>query len=459
MKHITTLLFASLFIIKAHTQVIDSVKVIIDKTKVQLKITDATSKYYKNNFKGALNLYKEALALDKHNPKASFGIAQCYYSMKNYEKAKQYSEDAFRVDPKVDNDIKYLMGNIYFRLSEFDRAEKYYTAFSSTIKPEKAKDYSVDLLIKQLSYAKVEIQKPTKVEIKNMGENINTKNPEFAPCISQDGKYMIFTSRRSNTMGGGIDINYDFLYFSDIYLCKWDEDINDWGKPSNNIGKVNTEFHDGGLGFTSENSLLVYRNIMNVTRSGDIYIAKQSDSESWASPKPIAYKNKKISKKINSTYFESSASITADEKYIYFVSERPGGSGHADIYYVEKKGKNYTEPVNAGTTINTSGDEKCVFIHPSGKILFFTSDSRENSIGSYDIYYCTGRHGNWSEPVNMGYPINTVLEEKTISVSSDGKTAYVGAYYDIENHGDADIYKIDISSLKFSHILSILENE
>ena len=53
----------------------------------------------------------------------------------------------------------------------------------------------------------------------------------------------------------------------------------------------------------------------------------------------------------------------------------------------------------------------------------------------------------------MGYPINTVLEEKTISVSSDGKTAYVGAYYDIENHGDADIFKIDISSLKLDELL------
>jgi hypothetical protein len=345
------------------------------------------------------------------------------------------------------------MANIYFRLSEFDKAEKYFSAFVSTTKPEKLKDYSVDLLIKQLSYARAEVNNPVKVEIKNMGDNINTKNPEFAPCISQDGKYMIFTSRRSNTMGGGIDINYDFLYFSDIYFSKWDEDLDTWGTPSNNIGKVNTEFHDGGLGFTSDNSLLVYRNIFNVTRSGDIYVAKKADSDTWASPKPIAYKNKKISKKINSTYFESSASITADEKYIYFVSERPGGSGQADIYYVEKIGKTYTEPVNAGTTINASGDEKCVFIHPTGKILFFTSNSRENSIGSYDIYYCTGGHGNWSEPINMGYPINTVLEEKTISVSSDAKTAYIGAYYDIENHGDADIFKIDISSLKLDELL------
>ena len=104
-------------------------------------------------------------------------------------------------------------------------------------------------------------------------------------------------------------------------------------------------------------------------------------------------------------------------------------------------------PENLGTSINSANDEKCVFIHPDGNVLFFTSNGRENSIGSYDIYYCTGGHGKWSEPINIGYPINTFLEEKTISISKDGKTAYVGAYYDIESKGDADLFKIDISGL------------
>ena len=52
--------------------------------------------------------------------------------------------------------------------------------------------------------------------------------------------------------------------------------------------------------------------------------------------KPILNRDKKISNKINSSYFESSASITEDESYIYFVSERPTGLGKTDIYYVKK---------------------------------------------------------------------------------------------------------------------------
>jgi hypothetical protein len=116
----------------------------------------------------------------------------------------------------------------------------------------------------------------------------------------------------------------------------------------------------------------------------------------------------------------------------------------------KKDGKTYSEPINLGDKINTSGDEKCVFIHPSGKILFFTSNGREESIGSYDIYYCTGGPDNWSDPINMGSPINTTVEEKTINVSNDGKKAYVGGYYNINNQGDADLYEIDISDLNIS---------
>ncbi len=446
MKYSSIIIIIFLFSINGMTQV-DTTKNIIDKTKIQLKLSDAKNKFYSHNYPASINLYREVLAIQKNNPKANYGIAECQHALNNFEKAKEYIEKAHQSNPEVDPDVDYLMGNIYHRLGELEKAEKSISLFKSKVKENKLLDYDVELILRQINYAKEAINNPVDATIKNMGENINTKESEFAPCISQDGKYMVFTSRRADTKGGGIDVNFDHAYYSDIYLCEWDDYTKSWTEPQNTLGKVNTEYHDGSLGFTSENSLLVYRNIMNVTRSGDIYVSQQGKSGSWATPKPIAHKDKKISKKINSTYFESSASITSDGNYIYFVSERPGGSGQADIYYVKKSGKTYSEPENLGTTINSSSDEKCVFIHPSGKALFFTSNGRDESLGTYDIYYCTGGHGNWSEPINIGYPINTFLEEKTISVSSDGKTAYVGAYYDIESQGKADIFKIDISFL------------
>ena len=447
MKYLVSILIISILSTLTYAQQADTTKTFIDKTKIQIKLTDAKHKFYAHNYRASVIAFKEVLALDKENAKANYGIAQCEYAMKNFSKAKDYIFKAYAQNSKVDPDINYLMGNIYFRIGELEKAADFLNKFKSEAKEATLTDYDVDLIIKQLNYAKEAIKAPIDVTITNMGENINSSAPEFAPCISQDGKYMVFTSRRANTKGGRIDVNFDHMYYTDIYICEWDDYINDWGEPSNSLGKVNTEYHDGGLSFTADNSLLVYRNIYNVTRSGDIYVSKQAKSGSWATPKPIAYKDKKISKKINSSYFESSASITADQEYIYFVSERPGGSGLADIYYVKKTGKTYTEPQNLGPQINSANDEKCVFIHPDGNLLFFTSNGRNESIGSYDIYYCTGGHGKWSKPMNLGYPINTFMEEKTISVSKDGKTAYVGAYYDINSQGDADLFKIDLSKL------------
>ena len=159
-------------------------------------------------------------------------------------------------------------------------------------------------------------------------------------------------------------------------------------------------------------------------------------------------KKKKAGKRMNSSYFESSATMTEDGNELYFVSERPGGLGQADIYYIKKTGRTWSDPVSVGANVNTESDEKCAFIHPNGQILFFSSNGYNDCFGSYDLYYSLrDESGNWGKAINMGAPINTVKEEKTITVSKDGKYAYVGAYYSIDSRGDADIFQIDISSL------------
>ncbi len=436
----------------------DTTKNIIDKAKIQYKLSEGKHKYYAHNFRGALTIYREVISIDKNNAKAQYGIAECQYSLKNFELAKTHLDMSIALHggndsiKPLDKDLDYLRGNIFFRLGKLDSAIISYKAFKlATPNAKKLEDYDVDLLLKHCDYAKAAKASPVDAPIKNIGGNINSSAPEFAPCISLDGNSMVFTSRRPDTKGGMVDVNYDHMYYSDIYISEWSKEDSAWGEAQNLSGKVNTEYHDGGLSFSPIGDLIIYRNITDgmsgATRSGDIYVSKRGKSGKWGAPKEILNKFPKIAKKINSTYFESSASMTADGERIYFVSERPGGQGQADIYYVKKKGGNWSEPLNLGPSINTVSDEKCVFIHPNGEILFFTSNGYEKSVGSYDVYYSVKNGDSWSEPKNMGYPINTVKEEKTVSVSADGKTMYVGAYYDIDSKGDADIFEIDITKL------------
>ena len=448
-----TITFSALsFFASGYSAIDDTSKNLIQKVKLQFKVAEGTTQFYAYNYRGALNTFREVLAIDDNNAGANYGIAQCQYALGKIKLAKEYADKAYVKNPEVDRGVLLLLGNIEHRMANLDKAISYFEGYKTTLKENKKRiaESDVDLYITQCNYAKQEMKNPKNVTVKNLGEKVNSSAPEFAPCISQDGKTLLFTSRRSDTKGGQVDKNFDFQYYTDVYMSTLDTVTGEWTKGKNVGGKINTEFHDGALGFTPNGSMLIYRNIMKVTGSGDIYVSKKSKSGRWGNPKPLLEKeDKKISDKINSSYFESSASMTADGKAIYFISERPGGLGRADIYEVIKTGAVWGEPKNIGEAINTVNDEKCVFISLDGSKLYFSSNGYKNSLGSYDIYMSEKTEaGVWGEAKNLGYPINTVKEEKTISVSPDGKTLYISAYYDDENFGSADIFTIDISKLK-----------
>jgi hypothetical protein len=265
---------------------------------------------------------------------------------------------------------------------------------------------------------------------------VNTRFEEYTPSITADGKMLFFTSRRSDTKGGDIDKKGDFKFFEDIYFSKYDSENDAWSDSEPLYGAVNTETYDAVLSVIPDGTgIYVYKN--TVTTTGDIFYSKLNtvDNE-WLAAE-------RLSKPINTSYFESSISQTADGNTVYFVSERPEGLGQGDIYVSYKKGSSWSSPKSLGNVINTEDDEKFVFIHPNGKTLYFASNGHE-CLGSYDIFKTELVNGQWSIPVNLGYPINTVNEESTFSLTSDNKIMMIAAEY-ADNYGERDIYKVDVS--------------
>lgn len=414
---------------------------LLDKGKIQVKLADGKQKLYTYNYRGALLVFREILTMDKDNAMANFRIAQCHFGLNQFDKALQYAENAEKLDPKVDKELPFLLGESNHRLGNLDIAKEQYIKFKATLSENKAKEYAIDELIAQTDYAKEAMKNPVDVVIENMGSKINTSNPEYSASVSSDGKTLIFTSRRSDTKGGMVDEEFDHQYYEDVYISNWDEEKNEWSASESIEGRLNSEFHDACLNISPDGSYIyVYRNIPRATKSGDIYISKQSKKGTWGTPKAISK-----GKNINSSYFESSASITEDEETLFFVSDRPGGKGMADIYMAKKDGRDWGVPVNLGDSINTDLDEKFVFVHPNGKTLFFSSQGHEN-LGGYDIFVSHLIDGKWSKPKNLGYPINTVGEEKTFSITKDGKIAYIASFYE-DTKGGSDIYKVDVSKL------------
>src|SRR5690606_10746530 len=162
-------------------------------------------------------------------------------------------------------------------------------------------------------------------------------------------------SRRPDTKGGGIDKAGDYKYFEDIYIAQWDSVNNEWGKAYPIEGNINTDGHDACLSISpSGEEIFIYRNDGKLY-IGDIFVSKKRNSGKWSIPRSLE-------KPVNTSYFESSAQLTADGNYLFFISERTGKKnnpvGKGDIYISEKKSSRvWLEPKNIGTTINTPEDE------------------------------------------------------------------------------------------------------
>lgn len=387
--------------------------------------------YFNGLYSKAIEPFEKAHNFNAKNAELNGKLADCYYHSGDIEKAKEFLENAFKLDANADGYFLFLKGKMLHAENEFDEAIKQYRTSKtkgSEIKPNEVA--TADKKIKECTYAKKLIATPVNVEIVNVGKNINSSNQEYVPVITADESELFFTSRRADTEGEGRDNQIDDFY-EDIYYSSKDEK-GEWQKAVN-IGKpINSPFHDATVGLSIDGQkLFIYRD--NSKGIGNIYVTEKKGND-WTEPTELP-------KPITSKYQETSASYDYTGKTIYFVSARPGGKGGKDIYKsTQDKEGNWGEAENLGTPINTEFDEDAVFLHPDGKTLYFSSNGN-NSMGGYDIFKSTFEKGKWSRPVNLGYPINSADDDVAFVLTANGEHGY----YTSEKaggEGKKDIYKI-----------------
>jgi outer membrane protein OmpA-like peptidoglycan-associated protein len=144
---------------------------------------------------------------------------------------------------------------------------------------------------------------------------------------------------------------------------------------------------------------------------------------------------------INTEFWESTPSLSPDKKDLYFSSNAPGGYGGKDIW-VSRRNENgrWETPVNLGPEINTTADESTPFMHADNQTLYFNSNGHPGYSEKPDLFMTKKlADGEWSKPVNLGYPINTIDDEGSMVISADGKTAYYSSDR-MDTKGGLDIY-------------------
>lgn len=253
----------------------------------------------------------------------------------------------------------------------------------------------------------------------NLGDAINTKDLEYFPSLTIDGRTMIFTRRVNN--------DEDF-YESNLVNGSWSK-----SQPLG--GKINTNLNEGAQNISQDGEWLIFTgcNYPEGAGSCDLYIAYKTKNGSWTEAENMG-------PNINTEFWESSPSLSPDKRHLYFASNRLGGLGGKDIWMSTRQpnGK-WGKPVNLGSEINTKADEGCPFIHADNQTLYFNSNGHDG-YGLTDLFLTKRQDDDsWGKPVNLGYPINTIDDEGSLIVTSDGKTAYF-ASDGLDTRGGLDLY-------------------
>lgn len=377
--------------------------------------------FYNGHFLFALELYRE---LEVKYPDADilkFRIGVCLLDKPDeVAQALVYLEQTKARNPKA-QDIDYYLACGYHLNREYQKALASLDVYLANKKlaPEmRAKAERLKIYCNNA----IELEKtPVDVKITNIGAPVNSKNSEYVPVVTSDDSVMFYTFVGDSSIGGLQSYpgtkDSSGIYFEDVYMTT--KNRNDWTQPKPLSRKINTVGHDAAVGLSNDGqTLIIYK---DESGGGDLYLSHLEGAD-WSIPEAIQGD-------VNTGAWEGHATFSADMRVMYFASERAGGMGGRDIWMATLMPDGRWGNVrNMGPKVNTPQNDDAPFLHPNGLILMFSSEGH-NSMGGYDIFQCelTPKDSMWSEPsepMNMGYPINTPGDDKYFVLGTDGKHGY-----------------------------------
>lgn len=426
----------------------------------EIENREAEKAYYqgidrkKNNKEARMKFLNTALQLEPDYADANFAYAkEILVTQKlnggSYKPAEPYFLKVVESCPKYHSDPYYYLGHLYYMDEKYDDAIKYlkqFLSFSDEDEKKFSKDYELFLENgkQMLKYAKFysDIFKhpvpfdPTSVR------GLSSSKDEYLPIISPDNQLALFTRKlpvNSKDQSWQSDQQIEVFSYSERKNGSFDE-----GKPM--PFPFNKNPNEGGATLSIDNKHLFYticKDEGGAMLNCDIYYSDFVDG-AWT-------EIKNLGTGVNDPKeWDSQPSIAADGKTLYFASSRAGGLGGIDIYKTirDATNKEWGTPVNMGQKINTSGNEKSPFIHSDSETLYFCSDGHPG-IGGFDIFFIRkDSTGNWMEPKNIGYPINTESDDLGFFVSTDGKLGYFASNASSKTKGKTmggwDIYSFDL---------------
>jgi outer membrane protein OmpA-like peptidoglycan-associated protein/tetratricopeptide (TPR) repeat protein len=384
----------------------------------------------------ALPLLLNILYSGYDNPNIQYKIGYCYLNIpgkKNlaipYLQRAVKSMTRFYEPTDFDNirapiEAMFLLGKANRLKYYLDDAIEAYQKYLDLLSPRDSLNIArVNREIIKCENAMDLYSQPIELEMTNLGGIINTPFNNFNPVGVQDGDEIFYMNQLKF---------YDAVFHSTL-------SGKSWSAPENLTNKIRSDGEYYLTGISGSGHELVL-STYNMLRKADLYYTAFNGSK-WN-------KLEAIPEPVNSPFVEDHGSFSPDGKALYFTSNRGGGFGGMDIYVSYRdSNNNWSEPMNLGSQVNTPFDEATPFCVKQGQetFLYFSSLGHYN-MGGYDIFKSEKNpDGTWSQPKNLGYPLNTTDDDLFFYPTGIGE-GYMSRYNEQGGYGKFDIFQVKILS-------------
>lgn len=382
--------------------------------KIDALFKEALSLSQQSNPVKSARVLHEILKMDATYSQAYFALADLSHESENQEEELGYLRKGLAISgDSYPAGFKFL-AQILFKKGEYLQALEGMERYASL---KKSLNQEELLLLESCRFSMYAVNQPVPFQPIDPGPGINTDAEEYWPSLNAEANELIFTRLLTKDSNGRAIGRPQ----EDFYLSRRDSGY--WKKAVPLGLPVNTEENEGAQTISADGRILIFTGCGRPGGLGscDLYISVNKNGL-WSQPANMG-------EPVNSGAWESQPSLSGDGQTLYFVSSRGGGKGKMDIWKARKISVSpdgvplFGEVVNLAE-INTPGNDQSPFIHPDGRTLYLATDGRPG-LGGSDIFITRLKENRWSEPVNLGYPINTNGNEAGLVVEiSAGRAWY-----------------------------------
>lgn len=403
----------------------------------QKKLAD---KFFSNyGYIKAAELYKEALAKGEDTEHVLTRLGDCYYNNSNSERAVYWYAKAIEKH-EIDSEHLYKYIQSLKSIGNYSEADIWTKKFVEIQNNDsRIKNYDSDNLSKYNELNAV--NKNLSISIENLP--INSKYSDFGSFIYNNKLYFASSRGLDETKKYGWN-KEPFLDLFQVSIKEKDFDLEFGTANLIKASQVNSDYHEATVAI-SNNGKTMYFTRDNVTRKNKLNFDKQGTThlkiykatrieDRWENIKELSIND--------DVYSTGHPALSADNKKLFFVSDREGGFGQTDIYEVDILDNNeFSEPKNLGSKVNTEGREMFPFVSRDST-LYFSSDGHLN-LGLLDIFKSNIIKDSISEPKNLGAPYNSGYDDFAYFVdpTNVNQRSYLSSNRP-EGLGNDDIYTV-----------------